>query len=97
MAGKRTAKKASKTTSAAKQKKRGPGPKSSASNKRIKKLVEEAIGGIEKRFSDENSPPSIGDYLKVMQLHKEIGDEGPKEIKITWVEPGNETASESEK
>ena len=97
MAVKRTAKKTIKTTSAAKPKKRGPGQKGTASTKRIEKLVEEAIGGIEKRLADENSPPSIGDYLKVMQLQKELEDETPKEIKITWVEPAKEATPESEK
>jgi hypothetical protein len=97
MAVKKTAKKANKTTSAAKPKKRGPGQKGTASTKRIEKLVEEAIGGIEKRLADESSPPSIGDYLKVMQLQKELEDEAPKEIKITWVEPGIEATPESEK
>ncbi|MDE3167356.1 MAG: hypothetical protein KGN36_16255 [Acidobacteriota bacterium] len=61
---------------------------------RIQKLVEEAIHGIEERLGDRESPPSIGDYLKVMQLQKEVEDEMPKEIKVTWIEPGD-TASDS--
>ena len=54
-----------------------------AEKTRIKKLVLEAIGGIEKRLSDPKAPPTIGDYLKVMQLQKEIEEEAPKEIKIS--------------
>ena len=65
-----------------------------AEKTRIKKLVREAIDGIERRFSDEKTPPTIGDYLKVMQLQKEIEDEAPKEIKITWVEPETEAKPE---
>ena len=72
-------------------------PKNKESKERIEKLVEEAIQGIEKRLSDQKSPPTIGDYLKVMQLQKEIEEEAPKEIKVTWVEPEKETISESEK
>jgi hypothetical protein len=64
---------------------------------RIKHLVEEAIEGIERRLSDEKSPPTIGDYLKVMQLQKEIEDEVPKEIRVTWVEPETAPKSETEK
>jgi hypothetical protein len=64
---------------------------------RIEKLVEEAIDGIQKRLSDEKAPPTIGDYLKVMQLQREIEEEAPKEIKITWVEPVTGTTPESGK
>jgi hypothetical protein len=64
------------------------------SKSRIEKLVEEAIAGIEHRLKDGTSPPSIGDYLKVMQLQKDIEEESPKEIKVTWVEP--EPAAKSE-
>lgn len=60
-------------------------------------MVGEAILGIEKRLCDRKSPPSIGDYLKVMQLHKDIEDEAPKEIRITWVEPPQERESAPEK
>jgi hypothetical protein len=31
--------------------------------------------------------PSLADYLKLVQLEKEIGEEGTREITITWVEP----------
>jgi len=66
-----------------------------AAKTRIKSLVERAIGGIEKKLADESSPPTIGDYLKVMQLQKELEDEeAPKEIKITWVEPEKEMTPE---
>jgi hypothetical protein len=65
--------------------------------RRIRHLVKEAIDGIEKRLSDPKAPPTIGDYLKVMQLQKEIEEEAPKEIKITWVEPEKEATPEPEK
>ena len=58
-----------------------------ASNLRIAKLVAEAISGIEKRLLNQKDPPTIGDYLKLMQLQKDIEHEQPREIKVTWVEP----------
>ena len=64
---------------------------------RIKQLVEEAIEGIERRLSDEKAPPTIGDYLKVMQLQKEIEEDAPKEIKVTWVEPEKILKPDSER
>jgi hypothetical protein len=68
--------------------------KKSADRERIKKLVENAMAGLETRLGDGKTP-TIGDYLKVMQLQKELEEEGPKEIKVTWVEPETPT-SESE-
>ncbi|MBS1857128.1 MAG: hypothetical protein JST11_17285 [Acidobacteria bacterium] len=67
-----------------------PAEKTDEAKQRIQKLVEEAIQGIEERLSDKDSPPSIGDYLKVMQLQKDVEEEMPKEIKVTWIEPENE-------
>jgi hypothetical protein len=82
---------------AAKSKKTGAAKQTKGSKLRIGKLVEEAIDGIERRLSDEKAPPTIGDYLKVMQLQKEIEEDTPKEIKITWVEPVTATTPGSEK
>jgi len=96
MAGKKPGGSATETPVAGRGRRRS-GQKGTADRQLIEKLVEEAIAGIEKRLSDTKSPPSIGDYLKVMQLQKEIADEAPKEIRITWVEPPQETTSESEK
>ena len=30
---------------------------------------------------------TLGDYLKLLQLEKELEDAGPKEIKVTWIDP----------
>jgi hypothetical protein len=40
---------------------------------------------IEDRLKKEEVKPSIGDYLKVLQLEKEL--DGPEEIEVRWVEP----------
>ena len=61
--------------------------KKTASSHRIAKLVDKAIEGIESRLNDEDDPPGIGDYIKVMQLQRDIEEERPKEITVTWVDP----------
>ena len=38
---------------------------------------------------------TLGDYIRLVQLQKELDDEEPKEIKVTWVEP-EKTESDSE-
>ena len=42
---------------------------------------------MEDKLRKAEFKPSLADYLKLVQLEKEIGEEEPKEIKVTWVEP----------
>ena len=61
--------------------------KQAASQQRIAELINKAIGGIESRLAEDQTPLSIGDYLKVLQLQKELEDEQPHEVTVTWVDP----------
>jgi hypothetical protein len=45
---------------------------------------------IDERMKAGDFKPTLGDYLKLLQLEQEIGEEPPKEIKVTWVEPPSE-------
>jgi hypothetical protein len=60
---------------------------------RLAKLLRAACDGLEDRLAaNETIKPSLGDYLRLMQVAWEIeketdDDEGPKEIKVTWVDP----------
>ena len=42
--------------------------------------LEEQMGGGEVKAS-------LGDYIRLVQLHKELAEEAPREIKVTWVDP----------
>ncbi len=48
----------------------------------------------------ELAKTTVGDYVRLVQLHKELDDEAPKEIKVTWVERAGDkveaTGSENE-
>ncbi|HEY2014385.1 MAG TPA: hypothetical protein VGH38_12835 [Bryobacteraceae bacterium] len=59
---------------------------------RITKLLETAISKLDERLNAPEFKPSVGDYLKLIQLEKEFEHEQVKEIKVTWVktEPSNE-------
>jgi hypothetical protein len=67
--------------------KKGKDKKQAASQQRIAELVNTAIGGLEKRLNEKKEALTIQDYLKVMQLQKELEDEQPTEVTVTWVEP----------
>ena len=57
---------------------------------RTRELLESAIDKIHKKLASEEFKPTLGDYVKLMQMEKEVEDEDIKEITVTWVEPMNE-------
>jgi hypothetical protein len=51
---------------------------------------------VEKKLTEKEVKATLGDYIKLVQLQKEMDEEQqPKEIRVTWVEP-EETKSGSE-
>ena len=54
---------------------------------RISELLASAIKNMEERLKSSDFKPSLGDYLKLLQLEKEMEEGTPAEIKVTWVEP----------
>jgi hypothetical protein len=61
---------------------------------RISDLLDKAIVGIEERITAKDFKPTMGDYLKLLQMEIELEQEEIREIKVTWVEP---TTSDSGK
>ena len=64
---------------------------------RVSEFLEKAIQSAEARLTSSDFKPTIAEFLKLMQLKKELEQEqdGTKEIKVTWVEPA--VTSEPEK
>ena len=62
---------------------------------RLLELLESAIDKMQKALKEEGFKPSIGDYVKLVQMEKDIGeaDGQVKEIIVTWVDA---TDSDSE-
>jgi hypothetical protein len=56
---------------------------------RIHELVERTIQQFESRIKKKEYEPTVAEYVKLLQLEREIGHEEdePKEIKVTWVSP----------
>lgn len=50
-------------------------------------LVEQVIRNIEKKLEADELKATVGDLIRLVQLEKELAEEQPKEIKVTWVEP----------
>jgi hypothetical protein len=59
---------------------------------RIHELLEQAIRQFEIKIAKKEYEPTVAEYVKLLQLDREIGQEDePKEIKVRWVGP-NETS-----
>ena len=54
---------------------------------RISDLLDKAIVGIEDWINAKDFKPTMGDYLKLLQMEIELEQEEIREIKVTWVEP----------
>lgn len=50
-------------------------------------LVEQVIENLEKRLRNDELKATVSDLIRLVQLEKELNEERPKEIKVTWVEP----------
>ena len=50
-------------------------------------MVKKIIAKVEAKLSTDVDKASLGDYIKLVQLEKDLADEGPREIKVTWIDP----------
>ena len=63
---------------------------------RIHDLLEKAVAQFEAKITKADYEPTVAEYVKLLQLGREMGQEDePKEIKVTWVVPN--ATSDSEK
>ena len=57
---------------------------------KVRSVLTTMVDKLEEKVSAEEFKPSVGDFLKVLEVDKDLEwvDEGPKEIRIIWEEPG---------
>ncbi len=59
-------------------------------------LVSKVIQNIEEKLEKNELKATLGDFIRLVQLEKELEEEKPREIKVTWIEPAEkESASET--
>jgi hypothetical protein len=63
---------------------------------RISEVLRKATTKMEEEIGGPAFKPSMAEYLKLVQLDKELESEEVKEIRVTWVEPGKTDESSSE-
>ena len=50
-------------------------------------VVEKLLKNVEKKLGGEGVKATLGDYIRLMQLQKELEEEDPRDITVTWVDP----------
>jgi len=50
-------------------------------------LVDSAIEKIEAKLGAQDVKATFADFIRLLQLQKELQADQPQEIKVTWVEP----------
>jgi hypothetical protein len=75
---------AEKTTTAPPKKRAAPvkRPGTKARAKAVKKI----LLNVEKKMSEEDLKASLGDYIKLIQLSKEMTEEPKTDITVMWIE-----------
>jgi hypothetical protein len=63
---------------------------------RISRALEKAIRAIEAKLESEELKPTMGDFLKLLQLEQEFEEATPKQVTVKWVEPEPEPALSEE-
>ncbi len=77
----------------------GRGKKAGSRKKRAKsnaKLVSKVIQSFEKKLNSEQLKPTVSDFIRLLQLEKELEDQQPREIEVSWVEPGEKKDASEE-
>jgi hypothetical protein len=49
--------------------------------------VDRMIKDFKKKLGTDKLKMSVADFIRLVQLRGELGEEAPKEIRVTWVEP----------
>ncbi|MEO5924143.1 MAG: hypothetical protein ABIR70_09970 [Bryobacteraceae bacterium] len=50
-------------------------------------VVRELLEKVEKKLGGEEMKATLADYIRLVQLKKELEEDEPREIRVTWVEP----------
>jgi len=53
--------------------------------------VKKILKKVEAKLKSDEVKATLGDYIRLVQLEKELTEEEPRDIKVTWVEPATES------
>ena len=64
-------------------------------NKKQAEVVTKLLTKMEQKLGTDEVKASLADYIRLVQLKKELDEDEPREIRVKWVEP--ETADQDSK
>jgi hypothetical protein len=50
-------------------------------------VVDKMIHRFGEKLDADKVNVTVGDFIRLVQFRKEMGEEDPKEIRVTWVDP----------
>ena len=71
-------------------------PRRETRAKQQARIVHAIIEQVEHKLTHELEKASLGDYIKLVQLEKELEEDDPRDIQVSWVEPVAEPVPETE-
>jgi hypothetical protein len=57
-------------------------------------MVQKILERMEDKLSHADVKATLTDYIRLVQLEKELKEEEPREIKVTWIEPAKTESEE---
>jgi hypothetical protein len=76
-----------KTDGVAQKKTEGVGRTRAVRQKGQARVVSTLLKKVEQKLSEDDVKATLGDYIRLVQLQKELEEDETREIKVTWVEP----------
>lgn len=59
-------------------------------------MVQQILEQVEQKITDGEVKATLGDYIRLVQLEKELEEEEPGEITVRWVDPKETTEEDGE-
>jgi hypothetical protein len=66
----------------------GNGDSKAASRANQAELIENLLGKVEQKLANAGDvKASVADYIRLVQLYKELQDDEPRDIEVKWIDP----------
>jgi signal recognition particle GTPase len=57
-------------------------------------VVRDLLAAVERKLTESDVKVTLADYIRLVQLQKDLEQEEPREIRVRWVDHESESSSE---